>query len=84
MHHTSKSIALTQTDTNLCKIGTKISGLSGKKARAEHMTPGEIISKPEAATQAEAKAWAEIKKDLFIACSTRKTPIIRQGIVLFS
>jgi hypothetical protein len=48
------------------------------------MTPGEFISKPEVATQAEAGAGAEIKKDPFIACSMRKTPIIGQGTILFS
>jgi hypothetical protein len=38
----------------------------------------------EMAIQAEAKAGAKIKKDLFIACSTRKTLTIAQGIALFS
>jgi hypothetical protein len=44
MHHKSKSIASTQMDADLRKIGTKISGLRDKKARTEHMTLGEIIS----------------------------------------
>jgi hypothetical protein len=70
-------------DVDLQKIGTKISGLRGKKARAKHMTPGGIISKSEVAIQAQAKAGVEIKKDLFIACSTRKTLTTTQGIALF-
>jgi hypothetical protein len=83
MHHTSKSIASTRMDADLWRIGTKISDLRGKKARAESMTPTEIISKLEVATQAEAEAGAKIKKDLFITCSMRKTRIFGQGIVLF-
>jgi 3-methyladenine DNA glycosylase/8-oxoguanine DNA glycosylase len=75
---------LTRMDVDLQKIGSKFSGLHDKKARAKYMTPGEIISKPVVATQAEAKAGVKIKNDLFIACSTRKIPIIGQGIVLFS
>jgi hypothetical protein len=71
-------------DVDLQKIGTKISGLRGKKARAKHMTPRGIISKSEVAIQAQAKAGVEIKKELFIACSTRKTLTTTQGIALFS
>jgi hypothetical protein len=48
------------------------------------MTPGGIISKSEVAIQAQAKAGVEIKKELFIACSTRKTLTTTQGIALFS
>jgi hypothetical protein len=48
------------------------------------MTPRGIISKSEVAIQAQAKAGVEIKKELFIACSTRKTLTTTQGIALFS
>jgi hypothetical protein len=83
MHRTSKSITSPRMDADRRKIRTKILGLHGKKVRAEHMTPGEIINKPEAAIQAEAEAVAETKKYLFIACSTRKTPTINKGLPYF-
>jgi hypothetical protein len=73
-----QAIASTRMDVDLHKIGTKISSLCGKKAREKHMTPGEIISKPEVAIQAKAEAGAKIM-DLFIPCSTWKTPTIAQG-----
>jgi hypothetical protein len=48
------------------------------------MTPGEIIIKLEVTTPTEAEAGAEVKKNLSIVCSMKKTLIIRQGIALFS
>jgi hypothetical protein len=71
--HTSKFIASTQTDAGLRRIGRKISDLHARKAITNCTTPEEITSKPEAATPVEAKAGVEVKKDLSIACSTRKT-----------
>jgi hypothetical protein len=84
MQHTSKFIALTQTDVDLWRIGRKISDLRGRKARTECMTLGEIISKPDVATPTETRVGAEVKKNLFIACSMKETPTIGQGIVPFS
>jgi hypothetical protein len=83
MQHTSKFIASTQTDVNLQRIGRKISDLCGRKVRTECMTLGEINRKPEVATPTEVEAGTEVKKNLFIACSTKETLTIRQGIAPF-
>jgi hypothetical protein len=84
MQHISKFIASIQTDVDLQRIGRKFLDLCDKKPRAEHMTPGEIIIKLEVTTPTEAEAGAEVKKNLSIVCSMKKTLIIRQGIALFS
>jgi hypothetical protein len=57
--------------------------LRDQKMGAGHMILEETTPKPEAVTQVEAKAGTDFKTDLSIACSTRETPIIRQGIVPF-
>jgi hypothetical protein len=80
MQHTSKFIALTQMDAGLQRIERKISDLHTRKAITECTTPKEITSKPEAATPVEAEAGVKVKKCLSIACSTRKTLTIGQGI----
>jgi hypothetical protein len=72
MLHIGKCIASTLIDVDHHRIGRKTIDLRGKKVRIEYMTPGEIISKPEVATLAEAEAGAEVKKNHFIVCSTRK------------
>jgi hypothetical protein len=79
------------------RIGRKILDLHDQKVRAGHMiieetTPKptghmiieETTPKPEAVTQVEAEAEADFSIDLFIACFTRETLIIGQGIVPFS
>jgi hypothetical protein len=63
------------------KLGEKNSNLHNKKAIIEHMTLGEIITKPKEATQIKAVVGAELKTDLSIACSTKETLTTRQGIV---
>jgi hypothetical protein len=83
MQHTRKFIALTQTNAGLQRIGRKISDLCGRKVITERTTTEEITSNPEAATLAEAEAGVKLKKDLSIACSTRKILTIGQGIVPF-
>jgi hypothetical protein len=83
MQHTRKFIASTQTDAGLQRIGRKILDLCGRKAMTERTTAEEIPSNPEAATPAKAEAGVDLKKDLSIACSTRKILTIRQGIVPF-
>jgi ribosomal protein S4 len=83
MQHTRKFIASTQMDAGLQRIGRKISDLCGRKAITERMTAEENTSNLEVATPAEAKAGVKLKKDLSIACSTRKILTIRQGIVPF-
>jgi hypothetical protein len=55
-----------------------------QKTIKECTTPEEITSKPEAATPVEDEVGVEVKKGLSIACFTRKTLTIRQGIVPFS
>jgi hypothetical protein len=81
MHHRNKFTASTQMDAEHLIIGRKILDLHGKKARIERMILGEIITKPEVATQVEAMVRAELKTDLSIACSTKETLTIGQGIV---
>jgi hypothetical protein len=66
------------------KIGRKISDLHGQKVRTWHMILEKIASKLEAVTQVEAKAGANFKTYLFIACSTRETLFIGQGTVPFN
>jgi hypothetical protein len=83
MHLTDKFILLIQMGADHRKIGRKILDLHDQKMRAGHMILEETTPKPEAVTQVEAKAGTDFKTDLFIACSTRETPIIRQGIVPF-
>jgi hypothetical protein len=62
----------------------KFSDLHDQKVRAGHMILEKITSKPEVVTQVKAKAGADFKTDLSIACSMRETLIIGQGIVPFS
>jgi hypothetical protein len=66
------------------RIGRKILDLHDQKVRAGHMIIEETTPKPEAVTQFEAEAKADFRIDLFIACFTRETLIIGQGIVPFS
>jgi hypothetical protein len=82
--YTSKFIASTLTDASLRRIGRKILDPHARKMTTKGTTPEEITSKPEAATPVEAETGVEVKKDLSIACSTRKTLTIGQGIAPFS
>jgi hypothetical protein len=66
MLHTNEFIASTLMNANLQRIGRKTTDLHGKKVRIEHVTPGEITSKPEVATPADAEVGAEVKKNLFL------------------
>jgi hypothetical protein len=74
-------------DSDGCRpseIWEKILDIHVRKAITECTTPEEITNKPEAVTPAEAKVGVKVKKGLSIACSTRKTLTIGQGIVPFS
>jgi hypothetical protein len=81
MPHTNKYTTLTPMDADHQKIGRKILDLRGQKATTECMIPGEIITRPGAATQDEVAAGAEVKTSLSIACSMKEILTIRQGTV---
>jgi hypothetical protein len=58
------------------KIGRKMSDLRSQKARAEQTTPEGITTNQEAVIQVGAKAGAEIRTDLCIACFMREIQTI--------
>jgi hypothetical protein len=81
MHRTNKFPSSSWLDVDHWKIGRKISDLRDKKVSIGCMIPRENINKPGAATQAEAAVGAELKTNLCIACFTKETLTIEQGIV---
>jgi hypothetical protein len=83
MLHTSKFIASTKMDAGLRRIGRRISDVCARKVIAERMTPEEITSKIEVATLAEAEAGVKLKRDLTIACSTKRILTIDKGLSHF-
>jgi hypothetical protein len=83
-HLTDKFIVSIWMGADHRKIGRKISDLRDQKVRTGHMILEKIAPKPEVVTQVEAKARANFRTNLFIACSTREALIIGQGTVPFS
>jgi hypothetical protein len=71
-------------DVDLRKIGTKISGLQGKRTKVDPMTQEGTISKAEEVTSTGVEAGADIKTSHCTICFMRKTLTIGQGIVLSS
>jgi hypothetical protein len=83
-HPTNKFTVSTRMGADHQKIRRKISDLHDQKVRIGHTILEKIASKLEVVTQVKAEAGGDFRIGVFITCSTRETPIIRQEIVPFS